>query len=192
MTTTDMLSIWRDFKTELTFLMLSGLSLLASMLVPEGFPVDPAWVAIVLCGVPIVKEAVVGLVTAFDVKADVLVATALVASVIIGEDFAAGEVAFIMQLGALLEEVTTARARAGIEKLVRLSPQTARLLKDGREIMTPAADVCEGDVLRVLPGETVPADGVIMRGQSSVDQALLTGESLPVDKAEGDECTAAP
>ena len=70
MTTTDMLSIWRDFKTELTFLMLSGLSLLASMLVPEGFPVDPAWVAIVLCGVPIVKEAVVGLVTAFDVKAD--------------------------------------------------------------------------------------------------------------------------
>ncbi len=187
MTTTDMLSIWRDFKTELTFLMLSGLSLLASMLVPEGFPVDPAWVAIVLCGVPIVKEAVVGLVTAFDVKADVLVATALVASVIIGEDFAAGEVAFIMQLGSLLEEVTTARARAGIEKLVRLSPQTARLLKDGREIMTPAADVCEGDVLRVLPGETVPADGVIMRGQSSVDQALLTGESLPVDKAEGDE-----
>ena len=177
MTTTDMLSIWRDFKTELTFLMLSGLSLLASMLVPEGFPVDPAWVAIVLCGVPIVKEAVVGLVTAFDVKADVLVATALVASVIIGEDFAAGEVAFIMQLGSLLEEVTTARARAGIEKLVRLSPQTARLLKDGREIMTPAADVCEGDVLRVLPGETVPADGVIMRGQSSVDQALLSWRS---------------
>ena len=187
MTTTDMLSIWRDFKTELIFLMLSGLSLLASMLVPEGFPVDPAWVAIVLCGVPIVKEAVVGLVTAFDVKADVLVATALVASVIIGEDFAAGEVAFIMQLGSLLEEVTTARARAGIEKLVRLSPQTARLLKDGREIMTPAKDVREGDALRVLPGETVPADGVILRGQSSVDQALLTGESLPRSIRVGDD-----
>ncbi len=117
MTTTDMLSLWHDFKKELILLTLSGLSLLASILASDAFPADPAWVAIVLCGVPIIKEAVTGLVTSFDIKADVLVATALVASVITGEDFAAGEVAFIMQLGALLEEATTARARAGIEKL---------------------------------------------------------------------------
>ncbi len=187
MTKTDLVSLWHDFKTELLCLLISGIALLFSMVMPEAFPVDPAWAAIVLCGAPIVKEAVVGLVTAFDVKADVLVATALVASVVIGEDFAAGEVAFIMQLGALLEEVTTARARAGIEKLVRLSPQTARVLKDGKEIMTPAENVLEGDRLRVLPGETIPADGVVIAGMSSVDQALLTGESLPVDKAEGDE-----
>lgn len=187
MTKTDLVSLWHDFKTELISLIISGIALLFSMIMPEAFPVDPAWVAIVLCGVPIVKDAVVGLVTAFDIKADVLVATALVASVIIGEDFAAGEVAFIMQLGALLEEVTTARARAGIEKLFRLSPQTARVLRDGKEIMTPAENVLEGDRLRVLPGETVPADGIVIAGISSVDQALLTGESLPVDKAEGDE-----
>ena len=92
-----------------------------------------------------------------------------------------------MQLGALLEEATTARARAGIEKLVRLSPQTARIDKDGKEVMTPAESVREGDRLRVLPGETVPADGVVVAGMSSVDQALLTGDALPVDKAEGDE-----
>ncbi|WP_418764383.1 heavy metal translocating P-type ATPase [Mailhella sp.] len=187
MTKTDALALWRDFKTELLCLGVSGLSLLLSALAPDAFPIDPAWAAIVLCGLPILKDAVIGLVTAFDIKADVLVATALTASVIIGEDFAAGEVAFIMQLGALLEEATTARARAGIEKLARLSPQTARFLKDGQEITAPADDVREGDELRVLPGETIPADGVVIRGQSSVDQALLTGESLPVDKTEGDE-----
>ena len=187
MTKTDMLSLWHDFKTELIFLALSGVSLLVSIFAPELLPVDPAWVAIILCGLPIIKNAVIGLVTEFDIKADVLVATALVASVVTGEDFAAGEVAFIMQLGALLEEATTARARAGIEKLVRLSPQNACIIKDGREEQIPAENVREGDVLRVLPGETVPADGVIISGQSSVDQALLTGESLPVDKAEGDD-----
>ena len=95
------------------------------------FGLDPAWAAILLCGLPILLEAVIGLVTAFDIKADVLVSIALVASVLIGEDFAAGEVAFIMQLGALLEDVTVARARAGIERLVHLTPRTARRLKGG-------------------------------------------------------------
>ena len=80
---------------------------------PFGF--DPAWIAIILCGIPIILEAVIGLVTAFDIKADVLVSLALIASVITGEIFAAGEVAFIMQLGALLEDLTVAKARAGIE-----------------------------------------------------------------------------
>ena len=94
---------------------------------------DPAWVAILLCGVPILLEAVIGLVTAFDIKADVLVSMALVASVLIGEDFAAGEVAFIMQLGGLLEDLTVAKARAGIEKLVHLTPRTARRADGRRE-----------------------------------------------------------
>ena len=71
-------------------------------------------------GIPIILEAIIGLVTSFDIKADVLVSLALIASVAIGEDFAAGEVAFIMQLGSLLEELTVAKARAGIEKLVHL------------------------------------------------------------------------
>ena len=84
-----------------------------------------AWLAILLCGAPIVREAAVGLFTRFDIKADVLVSLALLASVAIGEIFAAGEVAFIMQLGGLPEELTVAKARAGIEKPVHLTPQTA-------------------------------------------------------------------
>ena len=145
-----------------------------------------AWIAIVLCGVPIILEALIGLVTRFDIKADVLVSLALIASVCIGEDFAAGEVAVIMQLGALLEELTVARARDGIEKLVHLTPRTARILKNGTEVIVPAEQVQVGDLLRVLPGEVIPVDGVILSGQTSVNQAVMTGESLPVDKEPGD------
>lgn len=115
-------------------------------------PFDAAWAAIILCGIPIILEAVIGLVTEFDIKADVLVSLALIASVLIGEDFAAGEVAFIMQLGGLLEELTVARARAGIEKLVHLTPQTARVIRKDGETVIPAEQVQVGDILRVLPG----------------------------------------
>ena len=177
-------------KKDVTLLVLSGIAVLLSLFGVRPFPFDMAWVAILLCGVPILLEAIIGLITAFDIKADVLVSLALIASVAIGEDFAAGEVAFIMQLGALLEEITVARARAGIEKLVHLTPQTARVLRGGRETVLPAEQVRVGDVLRVLPGETVPVDGVITAGQTSIDQAVMTGESLPVDKAPGDEVSS--
>ena len=177
-------------KKDVTLLVISGIAVLLSLFGVRPFPFDMAWVAILLCGVPIILEAAIGLITAFDIKADVLVSLALIASVAIGEDFAAGEVAFIMQLGALLEEITVARARAGIEKLVHLTPQTARVLQDGRETVLPAEQVRVGDVLRVLPGETVPVDGVITAGQTSIDQAVMTGESLPVDKAPGDEVSS--
>lgn len=173
-------------KKDITLLVISGAAVVGSLLQWRPFPFDLAWVAIILCGVPIILEAVIGLVTAFDIKADVLVSLALIASVCIGQDFAAGEVAFIMQLGGLLEELTVVRARAGIEKLVHLTPQTARVLRNGREEILPAEQVRIGDRLRVLPGEGVPVDGVILSGQTSINQAVMTGESLPVDKTVGD------
>ena len=173
-------------KTDITLLVISGIAVVCSLLKFQPFPFDMAWFAIVLCGLPIILEAVIGLVTAFDIKADVLVSLALIASVCIGEDFAAGEVAFIMQLGALLEELTVAKARAGIEKLVHLTPQTARVLQNGKEEIIPAERVKVGDHIRVLPGEGVPVDGVILSGQTSINQAVMTGESLPVDKTVGD------
>ena len=177
---------WGGTKKDVTLLVISGAALLVSLLWPGPLPLDPAWVAIVLCGIPIILEAVIGLVTAFDIKADVLVSIALVASVIIGEIFAAGEVAFIMQLGALLEDLTVAKARAGIEKLVHLTPRTARVMEKGSERIIPAEEVKVGDLLRVLPGETIPVDGVIRQGQTAIDQSVMTGESLPVDKGPGD------
>ena len=177
-------------RKDITFLIISGTAIVLSLLGISPFPFDMSWIAIVLCGLPIILEAIIGLVTEFDIKADVLVSLALIASVCIGEDFAAGEVAFIMQLGGLLEELTVARARAGIEKLVHLTPQIARVIKDGKENIIPAEKVQVGDILRVLPGEGVPVDGIIISGQTSVNQAVMTGESLPVDKTVGDEVSS--
>ena len=174
-------------KKDIVFLVLGGLSLMISVFDLVPLPFDAAWIAIILCGVPIVLEAIIGLITSFDIKADVLVSLALIASVFIGEDFAAGEVAFIMQLGSLLEDLTVAKARAGIEKLVRLTPQTARVIMNGEEKIIPAEQIKVGDIIRVLPGETIAVDGVIISGQTSVNQAVMTGESLPVDKIVGDE-----
>ena len=145
-------------KKDIVCLIISGIALLFSLLHLKPFGLNPAWVAIILCGVPIILEAVIGLITAFDIKADVLVSLALIASVVIGEIFAAGEVAFIMQLGALLEDLTVAKARAGIEKLVHLTPRTARKMINEQEIIIPAEEVETGDFLRVLPGETIPVD----------------------------------
>ena len=88
-------------RKDVTLLVISGAAVICSLLKFQPFPFDMAWIAIVLCGLPIILEAVVGLLTAFDIKADVLVSLALIASICIGEEFAAGEVAFIMQLGAL-------------------------------------------------------------------------------------------
>ena len=176
-----------ELRVQLACIAISGAALLASMLDIHPLPFDLAWLAVILCGAPIVWGALKGLVTEFDIKADVLVSIALIASLTIGEDFAAGEIAFIMQLGSLLEEATVARARAGIEKLVRLSPRTARRIIDGKEEIIRAEDVRKGDILRVLPGETIPADGVITMGETSVNQAVMTGEPMPVDKTAGDE-----
>lgn len=181
---------WGGTKREIALLSISGLALLMSVLGIEPFPFDIVWIAIALCGIPIVLEAILGLATAWDIRAGLLVSIALVASVIIGEEFAAGEVAFIMQLGELLEHLTVARARAGIEKLVHLTPATARKVEGTREEIIPAEQVRAGDILRVLPGETVPADGVILSGYTSINQAVMTGESLPVDKESGDEVSS--
>lgn len=122
----------RGTKKDIVLLIISGTALLISIFDFIPLPFDAAWIAIILCGIPIILEVVIGLITSFDIKADVLVSLALIASICIGEDFAAGEVAFIMQLGALLEDLTVAKARAGIEKLVHLTPQTARIMTQYR------------------------------------------------------------
>ena len=169
MNNTEKLLEWGGIKRDILFLVISAVALVISIFDLVQLPFDAAWVAILLCGVPIFLEAIVGLVTSFDIKADVLVSIALVASVAIGEIFAAGEVAFIMQLGALLEDLTVARARAGIEKLVHLTPRIARILRGTDEIVVPAEEVQVGDLLRVLPGETVPVDGVVVVSYTHLD-----------------------
>ncbi len=178
-------------KKDITLLVISGIALVISLIAGSRFPIDPAWIAIILCGIPIIAEAAIALITKHDIKADMLVSIALIASVIIGEYFAAGEVAAIMQLGGLLEDLTVQRARSGIENLVELTPLTARLVNEnGSEETIDASRVEVGQTIRVLPGESIPVDGRIVSGSSSIDEAVMTGESLPVDKQVGDEVMA--
>lgn len=153
----------------------------------ELIPVDTAWIAIVLCGIPIVTGAAVALIREHDIKADLLVSIALIASVATREYFAAGEVALIMQIGSLLEDFTADRDRKGIEGLIRLTPKTARVVRSGIETIVAAEEVRAGDRLVVLAGEMIPADGILVSGETSVDQSVMTGESMPVDKSAGDE-----
>lgn len=110
----------------------------------------------------------------------------MIAAIAIGDLFAAGEVAFIMAIGAILEEKTTERAKKGLKKLISLTPQQGRKISNGKEEMIAAEDIKMNDILRVLPGESIPVDGDIMDGVTSVDQSIMTGESLPVDKTVGD------
>ncbi|MCD8317587.1 MAG: cation-translocating P-type ATPase, partial [Paraprevotella sp.] len=104
--------------------------------------------------------------------------------------FAAGEVAFIMAIGELLEDYTVNRAKRGLSKLISLAPEEGRRVvrKDGKECeeVVPIAEIKVNDVLRVLPGERITVDGIIVNGNTSVDQSVMTGESLPVDKLVGD------
>ena len=184
------MSRWLENETKLTsaFALISAVSLILSItgVLKDVLPFDIAWAAIILCGVPILVGAFRGVVFEHDIKADVLVAMALVASVVTGEFFAAGEVALIMQIGSLLEDYTSGKARESIEKLIRLSPQKARVIREGEECEVPVEEIRVGDMIRVLAGETIPADGTITEGETTVDQSVMTGESIPVDKGAGD------
>ena len=184
------MSRWLENETKLTsaFALISAVSLILSItgVLKDVLPVDIAWAAIILCGVPILVGAFRGVVFEHDIKADVLVAMALVASVVTGEFFAAGEVALIMQIGSLLEDYTSGKARESIEKLIRLSPQKARVIREGEECEVPVEEIRVGDMIRVLAGETIPADGTITEGETTVDKSVMTGESIPVDKGAGD------
>ena len=179
-------------RLRLIFVIISGVALATSLTFSwtgnadkiAGF--DPAWIAIVLCGVPIVLGAIVGLVKDHDITADVLVALALIGSLILKEFFAAGEVAFIMQIGSILEDFTSDRAKKGISTLIKLSPKKANLFVDGQIKIIEADQVKLGDILQVRAGESIPVDGKIIEGSTSIDQSAMTGESIPVEKNPGD------
>lgn len=153
-------------------------------------PFDPSWVTIIISGIPLLYLAIWRIIYnrgIAKISSALLICIAMFAALAIGELFAAGEVAFIMALGALLEDATTNRAKKGLKKLISLAPTRGRRIRDGKEEMIPAEEIRKGDVLRILAGETIPVDGKILTGETSVDQSIMTGESLPVDKAVGDE-----
>ncbi|MDD6032540.1 MAG: heavy metal translocating P-type ATPase, partial [Oscillospiraceae bacterium] len=173
--------------------LIGGVFLVLSFVLPRvgvELPVDPAWVTVVISGIPLLYLAVWRVIHnpgISKISSALLIVIAMFAAVAIGDLFAAGEVAFIMAIGAILEDMTTERAKKGLKKLISLAPTRGRRIRDGQVEEIPAEEICEGDTLRILPGETIPVDGIILSGETSVDQSIMTGESLPVDKAAGEE-----
>ncbi|WP_405304221.1 heavy metal translocating P-type ATPase [Methanobrevibacter sp.] len=174
----------KDQKRDIVLIIISAISLIGSFTLSLDYL---SWIAVILCGIPIFKECAEGLITEFDLKTDLLVSLAIIASIIIGEVFAAGEIATIMAIGGFLEEFTVSRTQGRIKELVKLTPQVATRIKNGKEEKISVEKVQVGDILKVLPGESIPTDGRIISGQTAIDQSTLTGESLPVDKEFGDE-----
>ncbi|WP_296799968.1 cation-translocating P-type ATPase [uncultured Methanobrevibacter sp.] len=171
-------------KIDLLAIMISAISLIASFILSIDYL---SWIAVILCGIPIFKECAEGLITEFDIKADLLVSIAIVASIIIGEVFAAGEIATIMAIGGFLEEYTVSKTQGRIKELANMTPQVAVRIRNGKEERILASEVQIGDILKVLPGESIPTDGRIINGETSIDQSTLTGESMPVDKKANDD-----
>ncbi len=148
------------------------------------------WVPVIVCGIPIVTGAANALVRDRDITADLLVSTAIIASLVIGESEAAAEISVIMQIGSFLEQATVNHANSCLERLASLKPHNARLICDGRTEFIGIDEVVPGQVLRVFPGETVPADGRVLRGTTSVDTSMITGEPVPKDVSPGDGLSA--
>lgn len=180
-----------DFLAGLPMTIVGGVFLVFSFVLPRAginLPADPAWVTVIICGVPLLYLSVWRTIHNHGISkisSAHLICIAMVAAIAIGDLFAAGEVVFIMEIGALLEDATTNRAKKGLKNLISLAPTKGRRLKDGKEEMIPAEEIRQGDILRIRPGESIPVDGRIIRGETSVDQSVMTGESLPVDKGGG-------
>ena len=182
-----------DFLSGLPMTMLGGVFLLLSFVLPRvgiALPIDPAWITVIVSGIPLLYLAVWRILHnpgISKISSALLITIAMFAAIAIGDLFAAGEVAWIMAIGAILEDMTTNRARKGLKKWIHLAPTQGRRIRGGEEELVSPEQIQTGDILRILPGETVPVDGVIIRGETSVDQSVLTGESLPLDKGPGEE-----
>lgn len=202
-------------RRERAFLAVSLASLIAGFAISRselhfpGFPLtDPSWIAVVLCGAPILNAARRALFRDKKITSSLLISVAILAAIALqifvsfggnadgahAHDsyiFAAGEIAFLMALGEMLEAWTVKKSRKGIESLMKLAPKLAeRKTADGGTETVPAERLARGDVVFVRPNDMIPADGEIIAGESSVNQASLTGESVPVDKFVGDAVLA--
>lgn len=155
-----------------------------------SFFVDFAVFTIIISGIPIIYFGLKNLLINKKLTASLLISIAMAAAILTNEIFAAAEVAFIMALGGILEDLTIDKAKKGITKLLNLAPKTARKLNINDNLVTEetalAENIQKGDIIRVLAGEDIPADGVIISGETSVNQAIVTGESIPCDKQKGD------
>jgi Zn2+/Cd2+-exporting ATPase len=148
-----------------------------------------ALAAVVIGGIPIIIGAIRGIIHR-ELNVDELVAIAIIVSVIFREYLSAGFVAFMMLFGKILEDFTAARAETALEDLGKLIPAIAHVRRGGKDIEISLNEVILGDEVIAKSGERIPVDGIVIEGQASVNQAPITGESVPVAKVKGSEVYA--
>lgn len=188
-----MLKKVNDLLSSMPMTVVGGIFLVFSFVLQgagAALPFEPAWITVFICGIPLLYLAVWRVICNSGIRkisSALLITLAMFAAIGVGDLFAAGEVAFIMALGAVLEDMTTERAKKGLKKLIALSPTQSRRIIDGKEEIIPVEKIKCEDFLRILPGEIIPVDGIIINGETSIDQSNMTGESLPVDKGIGEE-----
>ena len=183
-------TFWRE-RRSLIFLGLSGVTLGLSWIfgwigLGLTLPTALAVVSLILGGYPIVKSAVQTLLIP-DLNVDTLVSIAAISATAVGAYREAATVIFIMLLGEFLEGVTVGKTRKAIASLIQLSPKTAWVRREDKEVQVPIEDVKPREVVIVRPGERIPVDGKIISGCGSVNQSTLTGESIPIEKEAGDK-----
>ena len=137
-----------------------------------------------ISGLPIMARAISSLRYKI-VAIDLLVTIAVIGAIFIGEYWEAAAVSFLFMLGEWLEARTIEKTRSSIKSLLDLAPVTARVKRNGAELEIPAEEVVIGDVIIIKPGEKIPADGKVIEGFASVNQAAITGESMPLEKELG-------
>ena len=171
----------------------SGLLVLASFAAQRlvGASVGDALMiaAAVVAGTPVVVKAVRAALVRV-VSIDLLVSVAAIGAVLVGNYWEAAAVTFLFAIGHALETATLNRTRSALAELVALAPDVAVVLRDGVQEEVPTRDVRTGDTVLVKNGAKVPVDGVVIGGTGALDEASITGESMPVDKADGDQVFA--
>ena len=178
-----------DKLSTLPYVVISGIFLLLSFILMLGkikLAFNPVWVTIFISGIPMFYYALRNITVNKKITVAVLISIAIISSIFIGEYFAAGEIAFIMALGELLEDYTIKRTNKGINRLISILPQKARIVRDNSEYSVNLEDVKIHDIVRIKEGETIPFDGTIIKGSTQIDESTINGESLPKDKLEGD------
>lgn len=170
---------------------ISAVLLLSALALPRVGPVTPdAAVSTLLLGAVVVggwsnaRRALHALLR-FDFNMSVLMTTAVIGAIAIGEWHEAAVVAVLFAVSDWLEAWTYGRARRSIRELMNAAPKLATLKRDGGEAVVPVEDIAVGDIVVVKPGEKIPVDGVVVQGASAVDEAAITGESVPAEKAPG-------
>ena len=178
-----------DKLSTLHYVIISGIFLLLSFILMLGkikLAFNPVWVTIFISGIPMFYYALRNITVNKKITVAVLISIAIISSIFRGEYFAAGEIAFIMALGELLEDYTIKRTNKGINRLISILPQKARIIRDNSEYSVDLEDVKIHDIVRIKEGETIPFDGTIIKGSTQIDESTINGESLPKDKLEGD------